>query len=86
MEKLVQCRALAAGHVVDLCFRVRAESPRGKQVCLNYVLDVAEIAASLPVAVDKCGLSVAKSAEPAGDDRRIRPGRILSGTKDVEVS
>ena len=85
VEQFVQGRALAKGHVVDLVAGfVRGEA--GQQVGLHHVVDVAEVAAGLAVAVDEDGLFLQQAGEPLGDDGGVGAVGILTPAKDVEVA
>ena len=85
VEQFVQGRALAKGHVVDLVAGFgRGEA--GQQVGLHHVVDVAEVAAGLAVAVDEDGLFLQQAGEPLGDDGGIGAVGILTLAEDVEVT
>ena len=85
IEEFVQGGALAEGHVVDLVAGL-VLSEAGEEVGLHDVVDVAEVAAGLAVAVDVDGLATDEAGEPLGYDGRIGAEGILALAEDVEVA
>src|SRR5687767_11857946 len=57
-----------------------------EQVRIYGVVDVCEIARLLTIAVDHGRPAADESKDEAGDDGRVSGTRILSGSKDVEVT
>ena len=85
-EQLVQRRAIADRDVVDLVDGVRILGGGGKQVGLDGVVDVAEVAAGFAVAVDIDRLVLDHAGDPLRDDRGIGAVGILAAAEDVEVA
>src|SRR4029077_5202137 len=85
-EQLVQGRAFAHRDVIDLVQRRRLFDGSSKQVRLNRVLHVTEIAASFPITVDKYRLAADELGNPSRDHSGISAVRVLARPEDVEVS
>jgi len=87
LEELVEARAVAQRHVVDLVGGLWMLRGGGQQVGLDRVGDVAEVPAGLAVAVTVDGLPSDHRRNPLGDDGRIGTfGILLARTEDVEVA
>ena len=84
--KIVEARALADRDIVDLIRRVRIVGRRREQIRLHGVGDVTKVAGRLAIAVDGDFATFDHRRRPSGNHRRIRPVRVLSGAKHVEIA
>lgn len=85
-EEGVERGALADGDVVNLIDGGRLGHGRGQEVGLHGVVDVAEVAASLAVAVDEDVCAAEEGGGPFGDDGGIGARGILARAEDVEIA
>ena len=83
--QVVERRATVHRHVVDLVHALEIRNGRRQDVGLHRVLDVAEVARRLAVAVDRGRLTFEQRGDPARDHRGIGAARILARPEHVEV-
>ena len=83
-----QCGAARSGHVEDVgrAGFVIGQREGGADVGLHHVVDVAEVAAGLAVAVDLHRFLAQQRGDPARDDGSIGAVGVLTGAEDVEIA
>lgn len=84
-EQLIERRAAARGHVVDLIHGVGPFGKCSTQVGLHHIADEAEVAAGFAITVDIDGPSGEERRRPTGDDGRIGTVGILPRSEHVEI-
>ena len=84
--ELVEGGALTVCSVVDLVDCIRISGRKGQHVHLYYVVDVGEVTAVFPVAVDGGGLVPHELLYEKWDDRGVCSVGVLAAAEDVEVS
>ena len=84
-RQLVQRRAVAAGEVDHLPLELRRRRRR-QEVRGDRVVDEAEVAGLLAVAVDDGGLTGERRGDEVRDDRGVLAVRVLARAEDVEVA
>ena len=86
LEQLFESRLFVQRNVVDLVDGGRVVGHGGEQICLDRVVDIAEIAGRFPVAIDEDRFLADHAGNPFRDHRGVRPVRILARTEHVEVA
>ena len=86
LKELAQGSLLAHRDVVDLVERRGLVGERGEEIGLHHVVDVAEVARRLAVAIDVGGLVAHHRRDPARDHRRVIAVRVLARPEHVEIA
>jgi len=85
-EEDIEARAVANRNIVDLIGGFRVFAGGSKQVCLDGVIDITEVAAGFAIAVDIHRLAVDHTGDPFRDDRCVGTVGVLPLAEDVEVA
>lgn len=86
IKELVEARLPSERDVVDLAGRCCFVCSGREKVCLNDVLDVAEVAASFSIAIDLDDAVVEHCLDPAWNHSSVGSIRVLPLAKHVEVT
>src|SRR5579864_4296224 len=86
LKSLVQVKARSRSDIEDFSSSLRGGSFRSQQVGGNDVINVGEIAALRAVAEDGRLLALQHLRDELGQHARIWRGRVLAGSKNVEVA
>jgi len=86
LEEFVEGGGFADGDIKDLVEGGGILSGRGKEIGLDDVVDVTEVATGLAVAKNMDGLVLKEGSEPAWNDGGICACRILAWAEDIEIA
>src|SRR5205814_9917070 len=68
------------------CERTEVTSRGSEQICMNRVRDKNEVAAGIPIPIQKNRFAFYQCCDPLWDDRSVIPFRVLARSKNVEVT